>query len=164
MEPLPVGEIPQGYAQLSHDRGDYIVASASCDVGQDGYPYALLARVVPATESSLKAKDKELRTKLEVLRNGLVPSQFLLSPCDFINPSFPLSIAQHKVHVLLPVAYLAKCCTGKRLRLRHPLREKFGNWVGTCFSRVGPEDPSQIPQGVKIFPGHVLAANSETTI
>ena len=35
---------------------------------------------------------------------------------------------------------------GKRLRLRSPYRESFGNWVGGNFARVGVEDVGQIPR------------------
>lgn len=162
IEPTDTEPVPDGHGRLSYARGDFIVASASCDVGQPSYPYALLSRIVEASEEQLKVKGKDYQTRVEVLRQGLVPSQFLLAPCHFVDPAFPLSIVQHKVHTLLPVSYLQRCCTGSRLRLRHPIREKFGAWVGASFSRVGPEDASQIPQGTKIYPAHVLAANETT--
>ncbi len=140
------------------ERGDFIIASASCDLDQPGYPYAILARVLPASSENLKATGKELEQKLEVIRLGLLPVSFLLAPYKSIEPSFPLSIVQHKVHALLPTAYVRRCCSRKRLRLRHPLREKFGNWVGSSFSRVGPEDQTQIPKKATIFPAQVLKA------
>jgi len=150
---------PQGSkSELAWHRGDYILLSASCDVDQDGYPYALLGRVVPASPENLKATGKDLEQRLEVLRQGLVPSQFLLAPCSAIDPPFPLSVVQHKVHALLPVGYLRRHSGMARLRLRHPLREKFGNWVGSNFSRVGPENQALIPRMAKIHPPHVLSA------
>ena len=164
IQPSDLVELPDGYGKLSYGRGDYIVASASCDVDQPSYHQALLMRVVEANAENLKAAGKDLATKLEVLRRGLIPSQFLLAPCEFITPSFPLSVANHKVHALLPLPYLKKCCKGKRLRLRHPFREQFGNWIGASFSRVGPEDASLIPRKANIFPGHVIAANKDVEL
>jgi hypothetical protein len=161
VEPSDIDVVPDGHAQMSYDRGDYIVLSASCDVDQPNYPYAVLGRIVEATEANLKLTGKDYKTRVEVLRQGLVPSQFLLAQSSAVSPSFVQSIVQHKVHALLPVQYLRKCCTSPRLRLKHPFREKFGNWVGSCFSRVGPEDHTLIPQVAKIFPSHVVSANSD---
>ena len=161
IEPTDTADGADNFARLSFQRADFIVTSASCDVGQNGYPYALLARIFAATESNLKVTGKDFNSRIEVLRQGLVPSQFLLAPCVFVRPAFGLSIAQHKVHALLPVAYLQKCCTVPRLRIKHPHRERFGNWVGVNFSRVGAEDATLIPQAAKIFAAHVLRANSD---
>jgi hypothetical protein len=60
---------------------------------------------------------------------------------------------------MLPAAYLLRHCHDGRLRLRHPFRESFGNWVGASISRVGPEDETLIPDtGVVIFAAHILKA------
>jgi hypothetical protein len=165
----PSQDLPVMPGEPQHDqlppfdwsRGDYILLSASCDVDQGGYPYALLSRLLPANPENLKAKGKDFLQKLEVLRQGLVPSQFLLSPFDGIDPAFPYSIVQYKTHALLPVSYLRRNCTAPRLRLRHPHRERFGNWVGSCFSRVGPENHTLIPKQSSIYPAQVLNANEE---
>jgi hypothetical protein len=153
--------VPDGYAKLEFQRADFIIASASCDVGQRNYPYALLSRIVTASEANLNASGKDFDSRIEVIRQGLVPSQFLLAPCGFVEPALELSLVQHKVHTLLPVPYLQKCCTGKRLRMKHPHRERFGNWVGGNFARVGPEDSTLIPQKAKMFPAHILKANAD---
>lgn len=137
--------------------GDFIVASASCDVAQSGYPYALLHGVTEATADALRVStEAERLKKLEVLRQGLVPSQFLLAASEDVEPIFSLSIVQHKVHGLVPVEYLKSQATGPRLRLRHPHRERFGIWVGSCFARVGPEDSDNLPRFASIHPKHVL--------
>ncbi len=161
VEPSDVASVPDGHALMDYDRGDYIVMSASCDVAQSGYPYAVLGRIVEASESILKVTGKDYKPRIEVLRQGLVPSQFLLAGSLTITPAFAQSIVTYKVHALLPVQYLKKCCTAPRLRLKHPFREKFGNWVGSCFSRVGPEDHTLIPRVTQIFPSHILAANPD---
>lgn len=162
--PFDGSTAPEGYGKLDFATGDYIIASASCDVDQANYPFVLLSRVLAVTEENLKTNAKELPKFVEVLRLGLVPSQFLLAPFDSASPSFPLSTVQHKVHVLVPTGYLKNSCGGKRLRLKHPIREKFGNWVGASFSRVGPEDATNIPKGAKVFPAHIIAANLDTEI
>jgi hypothetical protein len=141
-------------------RGDYIVLSASCDVDQRGYPYVLMGRVVPATSQHLKCSEKELAQQIEVRRQGLVPSQFLLAPFQDIEPPFHLSLVTWKTHALIPIEYLRRSCTMPRLRLKSPHRERFGNWAGTNLSRVGPETDAQIPRGPQIFPAHVIAANN----
>ena len=142
--------------------GDFIVASASCDVAQSGYPYVLLLRVVEATTAALKVNTEDERIKkLEVMRLGLVPSQYLLAASPRTTPAFPLSFVQHKVHALVPVDYLQSCASAPRLRLRHPHRERFGGWVGSNFARVGPEDGELLKRFAKIHPKHVLEFSDE---
>jgi len=128
--------------------GDWIIMSASCDVGHTSnkYPYALVGRVLPAiSERFGGAKGKELEQMLEVMRRGNDPTKFLLAECPRLDPAFPRSFVQFKPHLTMPLEYLKRACVGKRLRLKSPHREAFGNWVGRNFSRVGVEDRDQIP-------------------
>jgi hypothetical protein len=98
-----------------------------------------------------------------VLRKNLEGSKFLLSEHSGIDPPFPLSFVQFRSHLLMPVHYVRRCCTGKRLRLKHPFRESFGDWVGSNISRVGPENESLIPQFHKeTWPEDILSANQES--
>jgi hypothetical protein len=159
---VDTGTDPQGEAQsirAEYHRGAYIILSASCDVDQRGYDQVLLTRIVDATHQTLKVQtEKEFHLKLEVLRQGLVPSQFLLAAHPEVSPVFPLSVVQYKVHSLLPIQYVKRCCTGERLRLRSPHRERFGTWAGANLSRVGPENDSLIPRFTQIYAKDILAA------
>src|SRR5206468_10044413 len=122
--------------------GDWIIMSASCDVDRpQGYPHVLLGRVLPATPENFGLRDegKEFQKRVEVVRKGLDPSKFLLAEHPGVSPAFPLSVVQFRVHVTMPIDYLRRSAVGRRLRLRHPFRESFGNWVGANMSRVGPE-------------------------
>jgi hypothetical protein len=148
-------------AELDFKSADFAIMSASCDVDDGKVPYVLLGLVLEASPETLRIHQNELAKRLEVLRQGLVPSQFLLSASEGISPRFPLSIVQFRLQALMPRDYLKRSCGSLRLRMRHPFREKFGNWVGDCFSRVGPENNTQIPQQTKIFADHVLRANAE---
>ncbi len=133
-ERLPVGGI----------LGDWIIMSASCDVarGSKKYPYVLVGRVLPATSDKLgNVKEEKLKSVLEVIRSGRDPGKFLLAECPAMYPQFPRSFVQFRPHLTLPHDYLLGACVGKRLRLRSPFRESFGNWVGGNFSRVGIDDP-----------------------
>jgi hypothetical protein len=152
---------PEEKRPFEYDRGDFIICSASCDVAQGTYPFVILAQIYEATEEILKARGKDFVAKLEVVRDGLVPALFLLSDFEGIEPRFPLSVVQYRRHALMPIEYLRKCCTNPRLRLLHPIRERFGNWVGANISRVGPEDTALIPSFGKIFPAHVVRANAQ---
>lgn len=134
--------------------GNWIVMSASCDLdrGPDKYPYAVLCRVHPALPEGYQAgKDKSHNQRLEVIRKGYDPQRFLLAEHPRV-PEFPLSFALFRPHITLPLTYLEGSCSGKRLRLNPPHREAFGNWVGANFSRVGIEDPQQIPRFVSEDP------------
>lgn len=144
------------------DIGDWIVMSASCDVDRpNGYPHVLLGRVLPAIPQNFGLQDdgKEFQRRLEVVRKSLDPSRFLLAEHPRAEPPFPLSIVQFRVHVTMPIDYLRRAPVGGRLRLRHPLRESFGNWVGANISRVGPENAVLIPGfGIATWPTDVLRA------
>jgi len=89
---------------------------------------------------------KALKEKLEVLRQGYDPGRFLLPTNEDVNPSFPLSIVTYRAQTFLPITYVRSHCNAPRLRLRPPLREKFGNWTGANLSRVGIEEATQIPR------------------
>lgn len=160
--PIIEGEPDEEQAEVVAEwsRGHWIVMTASCDLHQGRCRGALLANVRPATPAGLNAQPgKDFEKKFEVVRKGLDPAKFMLADCDRVEPDFPISVAFFRTHVFLPLAYLRANCTGKRLRLRSPLREKFGNWVGRRLSTVGPEDHAQIPSnGRSIYPPHVLDA------
>jgi len=129
--------------------GDWIIMSASCDVGHTSkkYPYVLVGRVLPAISEKLGgAKGEDLEQMLEVIRRGNDPTKFLLAECQRLDPAFPRSFVQFRPHLTLPLDHLKRACVGKRLRLKPPHREAFGNWVGRGFSRVGIEDADQIPK------------------
>ena len=154
----PNQDLAEVAAMVARSRGDYAVLSASCDVdGRRKHPFVLLGRVLAANETNVGASGKDFSQRLEVIRQGLDPAKFLLPKHPRRAPPFPLSIVQHSVLALLPEQYLRRHCVAPRLRLRHPFREKFGNWVGSNFSRVGPEDESLIPRIAQIFAGHVVA-------
>lgn len=126
--------------------GDWILMSASCDLERSAvkYPYVLVCRISPATSLGAKS-DKKLRDQQEVIRKGYDPLRFLLAehPDD---PFLPLSVVVFRPHLTLPSDYLRRACVGRRLRLRSPHREAFGNWVASNFSRVGVEDNVQVPK------------------
>jgi hypothetical protein len=149
--------------EVARARGDWIITSASCDVANNRYPLVFLSRVLPATQETLNEKSaKDFRTRLEVLRRGFEPTRFLLAECPNIEPAFPLSYVDYRVHALLPHPYLKRNCRGPRLRLKHPMREQFGVWAGANLSRVGPEDDTKIPGKGGAWPSDVLRANEET--
>lgn len=145
---LPLTD-PSGEESLAidahYERGDWIVLTASCDLQRDTDTHALLARVIEATASNLNNSqtDKERLERLEVIRRGFDPLRHLLAehPED---PKLPLSFVGYKTQVLLPIEYLRRNCTGPRLRLRSPHRERFGLWAGANLSRVGIEDSEQL--------------------
>jgi hypothetical protein len=147
-EGSPGPQVPAKCA-LAH----WIVLDASCDVdhGEKRPPavgQVLLARIVAADAVALNAKTpKELDERREVLRQNLVYSKYLLAECAGIEPPFPLSLVEYRQRALVPHAYVLAAALrgGPRLRLRAPMRERFGNWVGIAISRVGPEDAATIP-------------------
>lgn len=147
------------------NRGDFIILDASCDVDAAGRPrpaceQVLLAQVYPVTDIPGAAADRE--KTLEVMRKGLVPSRFLLSEFDHMVPPFARSFVEYRHRTLLPHAYLCQHTGAPRLRLKSPFREQFGQWVGACISRVGPENEDQIPPIVpRVFAPHVLRAQED---
>lgn len=138
--------------------GTWILTTPSCDLEQDRVQRALLCRVAAVTAELMRAEtEKVLAKRLEVVRQGLDPSKFLL-PEHGEEPHFPRSIAFIREQVLVPIAYLLRNTGGARLRMKHPWREKFGNWVGQRFSEVGPEVP--VPRISSIYAQHILDANN----
>jgi hypothetical protein len=138
---------------------DWIILTASCDLDARNATHALLAPIFPATPEVLRTgpTTKEFRRRVEVLRKGLLPRQFLLAKHPDLG--FPLSFASWRDLALLPTAHIRSRLSARRLRLRHPFREEFGNWVGSRMSAVGPEDRSKIPaERERIFDVHVLEA------
>lgn len=148
---------------------DWIVLDASCDVEhREGRPavcqQVLLAAVREASREALRVKpdaEKEYKTRLEVLRRGLMAGKFMLPPHEGVQPPLPLSFVQYNARVLLPHAYLVARCNGPRIRLRSPHRENFGAWVASCIGRVGVEDDAQIPSFTPaLHGGQALAAQA----
>lgn len=165
--PIPENDPPGGTIEVSAawDRGTWIVMSASCDVERPSRIYAqiLIGRVLEATRETLHQQtDDELRTRLEVLRQGHT-SAFLLAPHQAFEPPFPLSVVDWRTHLTMPADYIRNTVgTSPRLRLRSPFRESFGNWVGDNIQRVGIENYLQMPRfRPRIFAEHLLRAEPE---
>lgn len=135
--------------------GNWIVLDASCDVDHgDGRPatcqYVIVAPVMAANTTTLGGvTGKELEQRLEVIRRGGYPGKFLLSAFSEASPSFPISYVEFRGHLTTPHSHLLTHISKRRLRIKSPWREAFGNWVGNCISRVGPEDNTNIPRFVK---------------
>ena len=146
-------------------RGDWIVATASCDLEQRTVSNVLLCQLLPASIKTLREKtDKDLAIRLEVLRRGLEITKFLLAESTDLTPEFPRSVVIFRTQVLLPATYIRSLCVGPRLRLKHPHRERFGAWIGGCFSRIGVEDDASIPKPDKtpfVAPVHVLRSDHD---
>lgn len=127
-------------------RGDWILLDASCDLDQRVCPQVLVAPVEMATHQTLKAPDeKQFKQRLEVMRRGGYPTRFLLSDHPKLSPPLAPSFVDFRHHLVLPIEYLERNAGGAILRLKSPMRELFGNWVGACISRVGPETEASIP-------------------
>jgi len=161
--PTQAGDALQSQFELVVE--DLIVLDASCDVDyslqrQAACQQVLLAAVRYASKEALKATtDKDYRTRLEVIRRGLMNGRFLLPDHQGVDPHLPFSFVQYHARVLVPHQYLVSLCNTPRLRLRSPHRESFGSWVASCIGRVGPEDASQIPRFVdQLHAGQVVAA------
>ena len=138
---------------------DWIILTASCDLDARGATHALVAPVFEVTPEILRTGDSatNFQKRVEVLRKGLSPRQFLLSKHPPLE--FPLSFAQFRDLAFLPTQHIRDQLGENRLRLKHPFRESFGNWVGDRMSAVGPEDHTTIPpNGKRIFPAHILDA------
>lgn len=139
-------------------QSDWIVMTSSCDLAQRRCHQVLLAEVFPANAENLKADSEKVhKERVEVMRRGYDPRKFLLAECPAVDPRWPRSFAAFWNQVSMPLEYLEQACTEDRLRLAHPFREKFGNWVGKNFSEVGPEDESQIPVATdRLYSTHIL--------
>lgn len=142
--------------------GNWIVASPSCDLDTARVTQALLVEVIEASpENVWGANSKQYHQILEVLRRDLDPSKFLFPPHDDVD--LPLSFAHVRNQTLLPIRYLQAQISRRMLRLKHPFREKFGNWIGSRFSDVGPENDTLLPKYYDkgVFPPHILRANED---
>ncbi len=145
-------------------RSDVIILDASCDVDhsdqrQPACEAVLMAAVTPANPETLRATGKEYDQRLETLRQGLLPSKFLLPEVDDETLPFPLSFVEYRERFLLPHSYLLANLGVRPRHLKSPHRERFGNWVGQCVSRVGPEDQALIPRFTsQMHPAQVLRA------
>jgi len=156
--PLPEGDPDEGPAVPAEGvRGDWIVLTASCDLDQRRCLHVLLARIFPIKRETLRLRDNEdLDEYREVIRLGYYPSKFMLAEYPRIEPPFPLSFVEYRQNFTMPIDYIHRACSGKRLRLRHPVREKFGNWLGSCLAAVAPEDDVTIPRFKQLFPARIL--------
>jgi len=166
---LPVleNDPPDGHLAVdaAWDRGTWIIMSASCDVERPprAYEQVLIGRVLSATRETLRQQtDDELRTRLEVLRQGHT-SAFLLAPHLTFEPPLSLSFVDWKTHLTMPADYIRNAVGVRpRLRLNSPFRESFGSWVGGNIQRVGIENNLQIPRfRPQIFAEHILRAEPE---
>lgn len=143
--------------------GTWIVAQASCDMEGRGLERAVVLEVLPAIRETLgmaeRAPETELQKRLEVIRIGAHARRFLIPERPEGRVTIPTSVVAWDSLATLPTAYLRRHYCGRpRLRLRSPLREKFGNWVGARFCAVGPEDEAVIPRFTRIHDHHVIVA------
>ena len=139
-------------------RGDWVIVTPSCDLDTGRSTQAILALCVAATDENLKAQGRTDRDqKLQVVSQGLDPSRLLL-PEHATEPVFPLSIVSNlRLGTLPPAAIKRFVADRPRLRLKHPFRERLGNWCGQWVSRVGPENDTLMPRFAQVFPKHILA-------
>jgi hypothetical protein len=146
---LPDTFTPHSENELNLVTANWIALEASCDLDQRRCTQVLLAAVLDADLKNLKVGDeKAFQQRLEVMRRGGYVTRFLLSAEP--DNKFPLSFVEFNTRALVPLSYLDKVVLGTPvLRLKSPIREQFGNWVGGCFSRVGPENEALIPPFVK---------------
>jgi len=144
--------------EVEWTKGDWIVCTASCDMDNNRNAQVLLGRIIEVTQANLKTPNQdEFKQMVEVLKRGLYPSRFLLAEFEDSNPRFPRSVVDFRFQVQMPIQYLLRVAPSPRLRMKSPLREQFGNWVGACISRVGPENVTLIPKE-KLFPPQTLRA------
>lgn len=62
--------------------------------------------------------------------------------------NFPVSYVEYRQRVLASHPYRIRKIANRRLRIKGRWREAFGNWGGSCVSRIGPEDVANIPRFV----------------
>lgn len=127
-------------------RGNWIVASASCDL-QNRAQSILLCHLLSATPANVLAEnDKVMLDRLELMKRGLVPSRFLLPAAPTADPPLSASVVAFTSSIVLPLSYVRDRVRERaRLRLRSPFRESFGNWLGGRISSVGIEDGDRLP-------------------
>ncbi len=156
---------PEGPAPaVEKATGTWIVAQASCDMEARGLRRVVVLQVLPASRQTLRiaenAPDKELKKRLEVIRRGAYPRRFLIPERSKGRVKIPMSVVVWDNLATLPTEYLRRhYCGTPRLRLRSPLREMFGNWVGARFSAVGPENEAVIPRFASVHDHHVIVTS-----
>lgn len=140
--------------------GNWIVVTPSCDLDTGRAKHVLLAYCAEATDRNLKAQgQKDRDQKLQVMSQGLDPSHMLL-PESADEPAFPLSFADIRSLGSLPIVVVRRFVGSKRrLRLKHPFREKLGNWCGQWISNVGPENEMLMPRFAQVHSDHILKQN-----
>lgn len=149
---------------VERERGTWMIAQASCDMQGRHGKRVVMVEVLPANRQTLGigggAAEGELMKRLEVIRRGVYPRRFLMPKHPDPDVGIPLSMVVWQNLATLPTEYLrAYYCKRPRLRLKSPLREQFGNWVGTRFSAVGPEDTALISRFMpRMHDHHVLDA------
>lgn len=150
---------------VEYRRGNWIIAQASCDLDTARSSQAIVLQVMEASREIFKlegAPEKEFKKRLEVLRKGLSPRAFLL-PEQTEGPALlPISFVPWDFVITLPTKYIQQVVEDvPRLRLKHPFREQFGNWLGQRISAVGPENEGLIPAFYRqIHDEHVLRAET----
>lgn len=161
---LTSDDLAEGGAPLVvTSQGTVAVLSPSCDLEQDRVETGVLvARIWPATEKVLGAtKRSDYRKRLELLRQDGYASRFLLPAYDKPDEPFPWSFVEWRQPYFLPKGYLRRFHDRERLRLRHPLREKFGQWAGQRLSEVGVEEEATLDRIISIGgAGDVLEARA----
>jgi hypothetical protein len=155
---LPADFSPERNPVVDTSIADWIVLEASCDLDQGRCAQVLLARVIEANAVNLKTNDaKSLNERLELIRRGGYVTRFMLA--EHPHSKLPLSFVEFNTRVMLPHEYLKRVSAASGvLRLKSPFREQLGNWVGSCFSRVGPENETLIPAFTKLHDAHRLKA------
>lgn len=138
--------------------GNWVLVTPSCDLDTGRSSQVLLASCIEASDSNLKAQgSKDRAHKLQVISQGLDPSRLLL-PEHAVDPEFPLSVAIIRNLGMLPLSVLKRSVADKRrLRLKHPFREKLGNWCAQWISNVGPENETLMPRFASIYAKHILS-------
>ena len=144
--------------------GTWIVAQASCDMEARGLKRVVVLEVLPASRQTLgiaeSAPEKELKKRLEVIRKGAFARRFLIPERPKGRVTIPMSVVAWDNLATLPTEYLRRhYCRRPRLRLKSPLREMFGNWVGARFCAVGPENEAVIPRFASVHDHHVIVTS-----
>lgn len=156
--------LPEDYGAdsqtVSEASGTWSILNASCDLDHKKMLGVLLAKVDEASATTLKAREgEELQKRLEAIRRGHLWRLFMLPQYEG-EVSLPLSVVSFQQQILIPQRMVEEwAARGPRLRLRHPYREQFGNWVAARFGAVGPEDEGNIPTFYRLQDHHVLEAD-----
>ena len=148
---------------LEHWRGDWIVLTPSCDAETGRLrSNILLAKILPATPEVLKVAGADFKRRLEVMRQGKLNGRRLLPAAPHADPLFPLSVVECRLQGFAPRERLSEYDPGLRLRLKSPMREQFGNFVGQGFSDVGLEKQLEMDPFAGIGYAEILEASSDS--